>query len=993
MARNVVSFRKHFYLTATALPLVIASLIAVSLDGSIAIADKPSAGINSAQVQATLDKITSDLAALIKRVTAIEAVGAATKIADLQARLAAVESKLADIQARLVAGEAKSTESAAQIAGVQTILIHVDERLKALETPPTPVPVPVPIPIPIPTPTPTPVPVPTPAPGPLAADEMKVKSESGAAVSNYPLQIGRAMVQDEITRCPQVVFNGTPVQTQATSKNRYLDGSWKFGVISAVLPSVPTTASTITFRDQACDTSTPITVADLLAKFPDFDAVTTISGSDFASITGNYDPDASKWGAVVNGSITLVIDGTPYTATGINLSHTTDSNNEVGAALVAAKVPATIQFAAGKTYVHTTAKTVALGVPATGQDLGPMMLASNVVVTAAKPPATFSASARQMLEEGNCKPWTSGPVEVVYMCGDRSAARKYDMGFSQWRSFHPEFELSFWPTTNQVSIRYVGEVTNTEALEAFAYDLKLTSGKANPATVYQQSHVQHSIATRWSRPAWLGGTPEQKISIDHNVGYLADTRYIANYDRSLKIPDASVDFWYNRFMNSDRSINGPGLIFQYMPNVGYHPDIGLMPVYYLDAVYTGDWRALATMFGNADLFGAFSANLREGDPNRFIDRAKTKKVADYPGKTATPFTRPQSWGLDVREGANPDTVVVRSPAMSTWHPDLFDSNGFTKDNAHVPDPYFVPYILSGDPFYLDGLQLWAGFEALSISPGCGPRTRCGATGVIEEQVRGDAWMTRTRSNAWMATPDDDPMKQAFSDLLDDQMAHWEGQHDVHGTKYEGTPQWKIANDYYKAGQGSFALDKGIPPLHQWQRGSCDAQPGNVWLNSAVVGDPAQGAACGFPEWMQDFLTIALGRAYEMGFDGALGMFQYSGQRLIGAMSDPAYSARLLGFYNIPDVKWPSQDWFRTWAEMATGFVNNGKGIYPQYWPNTGGETYWDVSHGAVGISTLLPGGLAAYQKYNADLAEMCAETKQCPDWNGDPTWAIVPRTK
>jgi hypothetical protein len=89
----------------------------------------------------------------------------------------------------------------------------------------------------------------------------------------------------------------------------------------------------------------------------------------------------------------------------------------------------------------------------------------------------------------------------------------------------------------------------------------------------------------------------------------------------------------------------------------------------LDAVYTGDWRALATMFGNADLFGAFSANLREGDPNRFIDRAKTKKVADYPGKTATPFTRPQSWGLDVRETPNTDTVVVRSPAMSTWHPD------------------------------------------------------------------------------------------------------------------------------------------------------------------------------------------------------------------------------------------------------------------------------------------------------------------------------------
>jgi hypothetical protein len=145
--------------------------------------------------------------------------------------------------------------------------------------------------------------------------------------------------------------------------------------------------------------------------------------------------------------------------------------------------------------------------------------------------------------------------------------------------------------------------------------------------------------------------------------------------------------------------------------------------------------------------------------------------------------------------------------------------------------------------------------------------------------------------------------------------------------------------------------------------------------------------------MQDFLTIAFGRAYEMGYDGALGMFQYSGQRLIGAMSDPAYSARLLGFYNIPDREVAEPGLVQNLGRDGNGFVNNGVGVYPQYWPNTGGETYWDVSHGAVGISTLLPGGLAAYQKYNADLAEMCAETKQCPDWNGDPTWGIVPRVK
>jgi hypothetical protein len=160
-------------------------------------------------------------------------------------------------------------------------------------------------------------------------------------------------------------------------------------VISAVIPRLPASGNVVlTFQDQPSGNNTPIAAADLLAQFPDFDAVTQISGSDFASITGNYDPDASKWGAIVNGSITLVIDGMTYTATGINLSHTTDSNNEVGAALVAAKVPATIQFAGGKTTSTPRQRRWRWDVPAVGQDLGPMMLASNVVVTAAKPPAT-----------------------------------------------------------------------------------------------------------------------------------------------------------------------------------------------------------------------------------------------------------------------------------------------------------------------------------------------------------------------------------------------------------------------------------------------------------------------------------------------------------------------------------------------------------------------------------------------------------------------------
>jgi hypothetical protein len=124
----------------------------------------------------------------------------------------------------------------------------------------------------------------------------------------------------------------------------------------------------------------------------------------------------------------------------------------------------------------------------------------------------------------------------------------------------PRFYVTFWPATKQVSVRYVGEVANTEALEAFTYNLSLSIRRHNPQTLYKQHAVQHSIATRWTRSAWLGGVPETKVNINHNVGYLADTKFVLNYDRSLKIPESVTETGYKAWSTTDRKIGGAGPI-------------------------------------------------------------------------------------------------------------------------------------------------------------------------------------------------------------------------------------------------------------------------------------------------------------------------------------------------------------------------------------------------------------------------------------------------
>ena len=116
-----------------------------------------------------------------------------------------------------------------------------------------------------------------------------------------------------------------------------------------------------------------------------------------------------------------------------------------------------------------------------------------------------AASARTMLQNGDYKLWTSGPVAQTIMLGDDTAARKYDIGFGDgYHPFRPRFYATFWPATHQVFVRCVGENGLTTELEDLAYKLSITS---NGATVYsadlsgtQTTHPKiHWALSRWTR--------------------------------------------------------------------------------------------------------------------------------------------------------------------------------------------------------------------------------------------------------------------------------------------------------------------------------------------------------------------------------------------------------------------------------------------------------------------------------------------------------------
>src|SRR3954452_8711703 len=106
------------------------------------------------------------------------------------------------------------------------------------------------------------------------AQTITIANRSGTAQTNYPLQFGRPFVSGEIAHYPQVLINGTPVQTQADVKNRHSDGSVKYAVIALIVPSIPISENvTLSFQDQVTGNNTPLSKNDMLHAAYDFDAV------------------------------------------------------------------------------------------------------------------------------------------------------------------------------------------------------------------------------------------------------------------------------------------------------------------------------------------------------------------------------------------------------------------------------------------------------------------------------------------------------------------------------------------------------------------------------------------------------------------------------------------------------------------------------------------------------------------------------------------------
>lgn len=427
----------------------------------------------------------------------------------------------------------------------------------------------------------------------------------------------------------------------------------------------------------------------------------------------------------------------------------------------------------------------------------------------------YTASADQLLKAGVKATWLAGSVANEWHV---SAPLTTAAGVA-----HPHltarFAVRYYSSIKKARVDVT--IENNWAYEAapqkFTYNTEvLVGGKS----VYAQNNLTHLTQARWRKLFWWGGEAPA-VNTKLNTSYLIASRAVPNYDPAVTVSPSVLSTMETSFKNGAIDPMTIGVATAYMPNTGAHDDIGILPAWATSYLLSMDKRARDATLLTADGAGSFSIHYRDKATDRPVS------LSNYPYMTIA--------------GRSSDTynpVAKRMEAFPACGGDC--SSPFVHDIPHQPSLAYLPYLVSGDYFYLEEMQFWAMYDTFASNPGY---RGAGDGLVIPEQLRGQAWALRTLAQAAYITPDADVLKTDLTKLLNNNL------------------------DWFNATYSNNA----------------NANKLGVIINGYAVDYNNQTALA---PWMDDFFTSAVGHSAELGFDKARTLLAWKSKFPVGRMTAP-----------------------------------------------------------------------------------------------------------
>lgn len=429
----------------------------------------------------------------------------------------------------------------------------------------------------------------------------------------------------------------------------------------------------------------------------------------------------------------------------------------------------------------------------------------------------YTASADELIKNATPKIWLKGSTVSEW---EVSAPLKTSAGVA-----HPHLSARFavrWYEAikkARIDVTIENNWAYEPAPQNFTYNAQVLVG-GNP--VYTKTALTHYHHARWRKVFWWNAAAPE-VNVKHNTGYLIASRALPNYDQSLSIPETVLNDMKARWTGAAIEPMGIGTTTPYMPQTGGRPDIGLLPQWAATYLLSMDKRARDVSLGTAELAGSFSSHYRDKNTGQPIS------LLDYPYMTVA--------------GRSSDTynpATKRYEAFPTCATTTACTTPYTHDVSHQPGFAYLPYVLTGDHYFLEELQFWGMYNVFAANPGY----RENAKGLLKpEQVRGQAWGLRTLAQVTYITPDSDRLKEHFTRILDSNLA-W------YNANYTDNP---AAN---KLG---------------------------VLINGYAI---VYNNGTGIGPWQDDFFTSAVGVAADLGFTEATRLLGYKAKFTVDRMVAP-----------------------------------------------------------------------------------------------------------
>lgn len=426
--------------------------------------------------------------------------------------------------------------------------------------------------------------------------------------------------------------------------------------------------------------------------------------------------------------------------------------------------------------------------------------------------------------------------------------------------------------------------------------------------------LSHPAHTRWLIDAWVGGDP--KISARHDTDALMRTRLVPNYwaigatDASLNAPTRT----YAPMQQGDWTQN--------MGETGFQAQIGLLPSW--EARYLtshADPRALQAVFSNAKSLNSYGLVWR--DPLDSLPVQPTKR----------PTWSPDGEGQGGANGVGAGAVI--------W------------ELAHHPSGGYLAYLLTGDFFYLETMQLQSATIYLVNGYGHGS----GVNRLLSGQTRAAAWAIRTIGQLTGIAPLDG-LARDYQALLGATIASWD------------------------ADRASIA-SKGIGLFYAYE-----------------LGNSGYGVPGVIAPWQQNFWAQSMGHVSDLEPLDDMTVFNRVRDGLyrfpVGMLGDSTgYCFTKASQYTVK---------VGTGTELSSLFDTWGQAYQSAFGTAPCGNTLEGDSGGAPGLPTgyyanLLPAIAYAVDHHAPGAAAAWARLTGATNWSSfatsgfedEPVWAVVPR--